>query len=136
MALNLWIVEFFNEIWKTISQYFYILLPILLTILYICGVSERENNNKNIVDVIIVGSGFSGVGAASSLYENGIKNFLVLEAKNYKGGRVHQDHFAGVTVPLGAGWVHWIENEGLIWRLVKKHNIKYFYEDYSHVTYR
>ena len=35
-------------------------------------------------DVIVVGAGFSGIGAAIKLQEAGIKNFQVLEKKQQK----------------------------------------------------
>ncbi len=40
-------------------------------------------------EVIIVGAGVSGIAAASRLYERGVRNFLVIEAEDRLGGRVH-----------------------------------------------
>ena len=40
-------------------------------------------------DVIIIGSGISGLSAASELVDNGLSNILILEAQDYVGGRTH-----------------------------------------------
>ncbi|XP_057340413.1 uncharacterized protein LOC130677593 isoform X2 [Microplitis mediator] len=49
--------------------------------------------------IIIVGSGASGIAAASRLLENGFNNIAILEAENRMGGRVY-------SVEIGAEWVH------------------------------
>ena len=38
--------------------------------------------------VIIIGAGAAGLGAAQYLYQHGIKDILVIEARNRIGGRV------------------------------------------------
>lgn len=54
---------------------------------------ESENNlNKN-AKIIIVGSGPSGIAAASKLMENGFTNVLILEAEDRIGGRVYTTKF-------------------------------------------
>jgi monoamine oxidase len=40
-------------------------------------------------DVIIIGSGISGLAAASELVNNGVSNILILEAQDYVGGRTN-----------------------------------------------
>lgn len=56
--------------------------------------------------VIILGAGFAGLAAASTLVKKGIK-VTVLEARNRIGGRVHSYHVPGeeLVVELGAEWV-------------------------------
>lgn len=44
--------------------------------------------------VIIIGAGAAGIAAATKLLSNGVKDFLLLEAENRIGGRVH-------TIPFG-----------------------------------
>lgn len=44
--------------------------------------------------LIIVGAGASGIAAASRLVSHGFEDFVILEAENRTGGRVH-------TVPFG-----------------------------------
>ena len=78
------------------------LLEILLSVFgaaYSCG-------NTLDADVLILGAGMSGVAAARTLFEAGVKNFLVLEARDEIGGRMRSAKFAGVTVELGANWIH------------------------------
>ncbi|CAB3375625.1 Hypothetical predicted protein [Cloeon dipterum] len=59
-------------------------------------------------DVIIVGAGFAGLGAARTLHKAGLKNFAILEAQNYAGGRAHTVRWGdGSTfVEQGAQWIH------------------------------
>jgi monoamine oxidase len=58
---------------------------------------QDENCSQGIYDAVIVGGGFSGLAAAKALSEAG-KSFIVLEARNRTGGRVH-------TIPLdNGGW--------------------------------
>ena len=67
------------------------LLEILLSVFgaaYSCG-------NTLDADVLILGAGMSGVAAARTLFEAGVKNFLVLEARDEIGGRHEVPKFAG-----------------------------------------
>jgi phytoene dehydrogenase-like protein len=56
-------------------------------------------------DVIVVGAGASGIGAATLLhkYEG---SYVVLEGRKRVGGRVKSVEVDGVEVDLGACWVH------------------------------
>ena len=59
------------------------------------------------LDVIIIGAGFSGLGAAMKLKSEGIK-VTVLEARKRIGGRVFSNQPAnanGQVIELGAEWV-------------------------------
>ena len=132
----MWSPQFIHKIRKNILEVIVTILSAFLALSYYDGVYNLMNNYETSLDVIVVGAGFSGIGAATSLHKNGIDNFLVLEAKHYKGGRVYQENFDGVHLPLGAGWVHKIEQEGLIWRLVKQHGIRHHYDNYNDLTYR
>ena len=67
--------------------------------------------NSPDADVLILGAGFSGVAAAKTLFDAGIENFLVLEARDEIGGRVRSVKFANVTVEVGANWIHGVRNE-------------------------
>jgi len=55
--------------------------------------------------LVIVGGGAAGIGAAIEAGARGITP-LILEAGNRLGGRAHSVVANGVTVDLGAGWLH------------------------------
>jgi monoamine oxidase len=56
-------------------------------------------------DVVIIGAGAAGTGAARTLAKAGLKT-LVLEALDRKGGRAWTKTAAGSVVDLGCGWLH------------------------------
>jgi monoamine oxidase len=58
-------------------------------------------------DVVIIGAGVSGLSAASELRKSGL-SVLILEARDYVGGRVHTRHEPDISVPieLGAEFIH------------------------------
>lgn len=55
--------------------------------------------------VIVVGAGIAGLAAASRLRRAGI-DYVVLEARDRIGGRLHTIDLAGVPVDLGGSWIH------------------------------
>lgn len=66
-------------------------------------------------DVVIVGAGAAGLGAAKTLSELGI-SFVLIEAQNRIGGRAYTDHHTfGVPYDMGCHWLNygrinpWIE---------------------------
>lgn len=59
--------------------------------------------------VLVIGGGISGLSAAATLEQRGIP-FLVLEAKNYSGGRMHATRFGDPAagqrmIETGANWI-------------------------------
>lgn len=57
--------------------------------------------------VVIIGAGISGLKAASKLYEGGVKNCVILEARNRIGGRLYTvTGYKGRKYDLGASWHH------------------------------
>nr|DBA19684.1 TPA: hypothetical protein GDO54_015483 [Pyxicephalus adspersus] len=57
--------------------------------------------------VVIVGAGFAGLGAASTLVKHGLTNLVVLEASGRAGGRVFTHKpFGTAALELGATWIH------------------------------
>ena len=132
-----WMHNWLTFIAKTISRIRSFTIFASVAILFSYLITIRYNRNtKPDYDVIIIGAGFSGVGAASSLYKEGIKDFLILEAKCYIGGRVHRKQFDGVNVPLGAGWIHKVNENHFVWKLAQQYKLKYYSDDYDDVTYR
>lgn len=57
-------------------------------------------------DVIVLGAGVSGLGAAHALKKGG-KRVIVVEARDRIGGRLHTHRgFARTPIELGASWIH------------------------------
>ena len=57
-------------------------------------------------DVAVVGGGLSGMTAARDLKRSGLRNLVVLEARDRVGGRTLNQHADGVIVDGGATWVN------------------------------
>ncbi|MCX2743344.1 FAD-dependent oxidoreductase [Mangrovivirga sp. M17] len=57
-------------------------------------------------DIIIVGGGLTGLVAAYTLQQNGINNFLLLEAQSRFGGRIDTLYHESLPIELGPTWVH------------------------------
>ena len=57
------------------------------------------------VEVVVIGAGIAGLGAAKSLAEQGAK-VVILEAKPHIGGRLFTDFSMGAPFEYGAGWIH------------------------------
>jgi phytoene dehydrogenase-like protein len=71
--------------------------------------------SSNNYDVIIIGGGCAGLKAAETLYSNGVKNILLLEALDRLGGRLHTiwiNDDPKVPIELGANWIHGLEVKG------------------------
>ena len=73
------------------------------------------------------------LGAAINLHDNNITNFLVLEANNRIGGRVHSQQFAGETISLGAGWIHSSNLNHGMYQLANKYNLT-LYKDSNSIS--
>jgi polyamine oxidase len=87
--------------------------------------------------VIILGGGMAGIIAARTLHEQGIDDFIILDAKTELGGRMIPKAF-GVTgrqvvVEMGPNWVQGTqEGNGTanpVWELAIKHNLTTVYND-------
>lgn len=65
-----------------------------------CGVKSNPG-----LDVIVIGAGISGLGAAATLAEAGAR-VVVLEASSRLGGRIRTDRAWGMPLELGAQWIH------------------------------
>lgn len=79
--------------------------------------------------VLVLGGGMAGITAARTLYDQGISEFIVIEARHELGGRM-MSHTLGqqYTVELGANWVQGTQKgdgpENPIWTLAKKHGLR------------
>ena len=57
-------------------------------------------------DVVIIGGGAAGIGAARELASSG-RSALLLQASSRLGGRAWTYEIAGQRLDLGCGWLHW-----------------------------
>lgn len=64
-------------------------------------------------DVVIVGGGAAGIGAARHLAASGL-SILLLEASPRLGGRAWTQEIAGLTLDLGCGWMHSAEKNAWV----------------------
>jgi monoamine oxidase len=67
-------------------------------------------------DVIVIGAGLAGLGAATALRERSIR-CVVLEASSRIGGRAwtaHPPELDGAWFEMGAIWLHWAERNPLV----------------------
>lgn len=55
--------------------------------------------------VLILGAGMAGLGAAEVLSDNGIEDFLIIEQRDKVGGRIQTVEFGGGIVELGPQWL-------------------------------
>lgn len=79
---------------------------ILLLLAFAGSVScQAQCPDQMDADVLILGAGMAGLGAAETLSENGIENFLIIEQRDLIGGRVQTAKFGGGIVELGPQWV-------------------------------
>jgi len=90
------------------------------------------------VKTLILGAGAAGVTAARTLYKGGQKDFLVLEAQDYIGGRIKQHDYNGYPVEEGANWVHGIEGglDNPMWQIKQKYGLKGFESNYDDFVVR
>jgi len=65
------------------------------------------------VDIVIVGGGAAGVGAARRLADTGLST-LMLEASSRLGGRAWTHEIDGYPLDLGCGWLHSADRN--VWR--------------------
>jgi hypothetical protein len=69
--------------------------------------SDSFQKQINILPIIIIGSGISGLTIASKIKDN---NFLILEARDRIGGRVYTNE---KNMDMGAAWIHGSDNNPL-----------------------
>ncbi len=82
--------------------------------------SEEDKMNK-VYDVVIVGAGWAGIAAALKLQMEGIKNIIVLEARDYIGGRSFSEEkvYKGHNANMGSMWLLYGKNNPL-WSVAKE----------------
>jgi monoamine oxidase len=65
------------------------------------------------MDVVIIGGGAAGIGAARRLAQSGLST-LLLEAGSRLGGRAWTHEVAGLNLDLGCGWFHSAERNAWV----------------------
>lgn len=96
-----------------------IILDIFLAeIFLIIATTAQQQNAKNLkketikTNVLVLGAGVSGISAASTLYKQNVRDFVVVEAQSSIGGRAKVVEWDGFTIETGANWIHHInEND-------------------------
>ncbi|GLJ36650.1 hypothetical protein SUGI_0737340 [Cryptomeria japonica] len=86
---------------------------------------------------IIIGAGISGIMAAKTLSEKGVTDFIILEATNRIGGRMHKESVGGYTIEMGANWVEGVgssENVNPIWTLANKYKLRTFKSNWDNIS--
>ena len=89
-----------------------IVLALISSVFIFCSATCLSGNENLDADVLILGAGMTGVAAAKTLFDAGVRNFLILEARDEIGGRMRSMDFAGVTVELGANWIQGVDRTG------------------------
>lgn len=80
------------------------------------------------LDVIVIGGGFSGLAAAQALQKSH-KSFILLEARDRLGGRTHTQRLEdGSYVDLGGQWIG--PTQDRMYALCKQYNVEW-YETYN-----
>ena len=71
----------------------------------------KKNKLKSNYDVIIVGSGPAGLGAAFKIAENSKQSVLLVEKKKISSGGLRNDCKQNYTYPVGFPYEHWREED-------------------------
>src|SRR5215467_13678828 len=67
--------------------------------------ADSGGDRNDVLDIAVIGAGFSGLAAARALTEAGLARIAVLEARDRVGGRAFNDHVAGgFPVEMGGTW--------------------------------
>ncbi|XP_026748758.2 peroxisomal N(1)-acetyl-spermine/spermidine oxidase [Galleria mellonella] len=71
---------------------------------------DKLNSSKkcdiNKFNVIIIGGGIAGLSAANYFMNNGMEDFVILEARKRIGGRIISIPLKNHNIELGANWIH------------------------------
>ncbi|KAI6106451.1 amine oxidase [Pisolithus croceorrhizus] len=97
----------------------------------------------NSTKVLILGGGMAGVIAARTLQQQGITDYVIVEAKHVFGGRMSQTTFGtngSYVIEKGANWIHGTQTDNgpanPVWLLALKHNLSMVKSDlFNNITF-
>ncbi|KAL1460639.1 hypothetical protein WDU94_012602 [Cyamophila willieti] len=81
-------------------------LVLLLAVVFLIPTNYCAGEPMKKSKLVIIGAGAAGIAAATKLVTNGFDNFVLLEAENRIGGRVHTVPFENKSIDFGAQWIH------------------------------
>lgn len=109
----------------------------LIFILFISQItfSYASSTEPHTYKVIIIGAGVAGLEAANYLQSHGVKDFIILEARDHIGGRAYTiNTWNNIDIPLGATWLHGVSPKNPLTPLVSKWHIQTKPFDYNSQT--
>lgn len=86
-------------------------------------VDQDKIDEDHIFDAVIIGAGWAGLAAATTLKKKGCDNICILEARDYIGGRSITSYELGVPLDLGSSWIHGRSKNHPLQRLIKEFNL-------------
>ena len=108
-----------------------LMILIALEMLLVNRCTARGTCESPDARVLIFGAGMSGVSAGRVLYDKGLTDFIILEARGEVGGRMRSTEFAGVKVELGANWIMGVDGstsgeykDNPIWALKRQSGLR------------
>jgi polyamine oxidase len=101
----------------------------------ICGSSACTQR----MQVLLLNVCFVGISAGKRMAEAGITDFVILEATDRIGGRIHKTKFARVNVEMGANWVEGVNGDEMnpIWTMANGTgglNLRTFRSDFDNLA--
>ncbi|KAJ8957288.1 hypothetical protein NQ318_007852 [Aromia moschata] len=82
---------------------------------------ESGDGDFEYYEIVILGAGMAGIGAAAKLIELGYKKFIILEAQDQAGGRIRTITVDGKPLDVGAQWLHGKDNA--LYEIAVKYNL-------------
>ncbi|KAI9005861.1 hypothetical protein CLU79DRAFT_780794 [Phycomyces nitens] len=113
------------------------LIPILGVAIYLCLVGADIRHTK----VAILGAGGAGISAAKRFNAANMKDFVIVDAQSFVGGRVQHTQFGDYQVEIGANWIYG-QGSNPIYTLATRHGLKTapndkddveFFDDYGQI---
>ncbi|KAI8377544.1 uncharacterized protein BYT42DRAFT_570659 [Radiomyces spectabilis] len=100
-----------------------IFLLLWLVLLWTHNAYSEQINEVIHTKVLILGAGAAGISAAKTLHAMGMRDFLILDAQPFIGGRVQHTTFGDHQIELGANWIYG-KGTNPIYHLASKHGLK------------